>query len=530
MRETSALYKSLRTATGSYYEVEVVRGNTTYTMADLKSIEITPALYEDAGPQIGHTHSTQCKLKLIERSANWPRMASFTVRVRLSSADGLQKSEWLSMGTYYTDERSEEKYGDLSIIAFDGMLLLEQSWTDKIPAEQVPESWPITGRAACTLLTAAVGCVFDNITDIDDEVAFVGLDTTKTARDVLNDIAAGNGGNWQMTAEGHLRFVGMASSTEGVPAIAGVAVAGISIVGTDSDDGEEMGDAGKTYVGMNLKSLEYSPKLSGITGVELSTEDGTIATAGNDTGYVVKADCGFSDSEIAAVCLSRVSGMEYSPFEATGAELDPAAEVGDLVMIAGEYYQMVQITWKIATSITADMSAPFEEEVDHEYTMQSEIGLLYKKTVSNLSKLEERVYSSIEQSAGQIMTQVGETYETIQDSEAKYVDVNTTITQTKEALDIDIQTVSDDLSELAMHYRFDENGETIGRAGSEKSIRLAHDGIDLNVNSEAVVRITQEELLAPKRVNVPISGTLQLGNFIFQPRSSGNTSLLWIGS
>ena len=40
MRETSNTYKTLRTQTGAFYDVEVIRGNTTYTVDDLVTINI----------------------------------------------------------------------------------------------------------------------------------------------------------------------------------------------------------------------------------------------------------------------------------------------------------------------------------------------------------------------------------------------------------------------------------------------------------------------------------------------------------
>ena len=80
-----------------------------------------------------------------------------------------------------------------------------------------------------------------------------------------------------------------------------------------------------------------------------------------------------------------------------------------------------------------------------------------------------------------------------------------------------------------MHYRFTANGEIIGHDGSNKSITLANNGINMNVDDEPVVTITQDEMYAPRKVTVPLTGSLQMGNFLFQPRSSGNMSLLWVG-
>ena len=629
MREMSALYKRLRTAIGSYYEVKVVRGSTVYGMDALKSLEISQALYDGDGPQVGSTYSAECKVTLIEDPENWPRMASFEVLVRLHSANDSEQSEWLSMGTYYTDERKKSKYGDLSITAYDGMLLLERPWTDQIPDAQMPTTWPITGRAVLNLLISYCGIVVDNLSDIDNTVAFVGLDTTNTVRDILSLVAAGNGYNCQMTAAGHIRFVGMAQGgASNIPAIAGVAVAGISVVGVDEADADYGADVGKAYLSTNIMELDFSPMLQAISGVELSTDDGTTATAGTDTGYVLKTDCNFSDSLIAPVCLANLNGLQYAPFEGTTAILDPAAEVGDLVQIGAECYQMVTINWTFGKHITADIGAPYEEEVDHEYTMLSESAKNLRKTLQQQEALETRVYSAIQQTASSITTTVAATYVTqtsfnsevqdledaiagvvgvysggvvptlnnypaedwtttddrdahvgnlylvtsesaspmagryyrfeedsgtygwvlVEDAELDtallnaqsalnaaaeldrdYQEFKTEIQQTVSDVTISISETTDDLDELKMHYRFDENGETIGKSNSEKSVRVANDGIDMMVNQESVVRVNQDEMYAPRKVTVPYGGSFQLGNFMWQPRSSGNMSLLWVG-
>ena len=99
----------------------------------------------------------------------------------------------------------------------------------------------------------------------------------------------------------------------------------------------------------------------------------------------------------------------------------------------------------------------------------------------------------------------------------------------KSALNGRIGEQEEKLNELGMHYRFTQNGEIIGKTDSEKSIQLSNDGIDMMVSGESVTHFNQDELYAPRKVEIPVGGTLQLGNFIFQPRSSGNISLLWVG-
>lgn len=420
MKNTTALYKALRKDPNAWYEVQIIQGAVTYGSDRLKSVKLFPALFDGSGPQIGNTVSTSCEITLVESSANWPRMAQFSVRLRLSSADGTQKSEWLSMGTYYTDERREDAYGNLSITAYDGMLLTEQYWTDKIREEDIPASWPITSKAWADMMVNAGLVEIDSRTVLDDTAAIIGLNTASTIRDNLKTIAAAHGGNWQITPEGRLRLIPLVNMVDGQAAIAGIAIAGISVVGDGVIESAEGLDY--AFLGMDVQTFENSPALDGITGVNLETEAGNVAAAGTTTGYVLNASCEFASSVGAAeLCLSKVQGYIYKPFSAGRALLDPAAEVGDLVIINGRSYQMMAIDWNINTWPTADIGAAYEQEVDHEYTILSPEAKNYRKTMAatdeklTLYPTTMDMQSAISQSESRIELSVSQTYVTIED-------------------------------------------------------------------------------------------------------------------
>lgn len=516
MRTMQEPYPTLRTQTGSFYEIEVLQGNRVYGLGDLFELKISPKLFDGSGPSIGNTYSSVCEMTLKETSANWPRMAAFTVRMRLSSADGEIKSDWLPMGTYYTDERlQDEAAGKLHIIAYDGMLLTEQYWTDAIAQEDRPESWPITCKAWTDLMEDAGLIEIDSRSVIDETIPMIGLDTANTVRDVLKTIAAAHGGNWVMTFENKLRLVPFVNADipVGQVAIAGIAIAGIAIVGKEDYD-LPGGFTDYQNLNMRVQSLDTSPELPAIVGVHLETDAGTVMEAGDaesDEGYVIQGTCNPANtSGVAELCLGNLSGYVYKPFEAGRTLLDPAAEIGDIVIIGGISYQMMDIEWSLGTWPVADLSAAYDEEVDHEYKVVSEQGKNYRKLVKGQEELGKQM-TEISQTESAFEVFVGTKYETKEDSDRKDDELNSKLT------------------EFGMHYKFTETGEIIGHDGSNKSIRLSNDGIHMMVEEEAVVVITQNEMYAPRKVAIPLSGSLQMGNFLFQPRSSGNMSLFWVG-
>ena len=666
MRATSNTYKTLRTQTGSFYEVEVIRGAKTYTMEDLVSVNISPKLFEGDGPSIGNAISSLCYLTLIETSENWPRMAEFSVRVRLSSEDGLTKSEWLSMGTYYTDTRRKVMNGWLSITGYDAMLMYEQYWTDVIDDQYLPNTWPITSKAWIDLMkyaTTGVGNLLPEFADfptaggvggrvtlswsddrmqahvqratantvdlisiydpwpfempdemeynvpylihfsttdtnvkmivdcngdsqeytgdavftvtsgygfyimlkvakncavdaditisipkkievdsrsvIDNTVPLIGLDTTSTIRDVLKTIAAANGGNWVVGFDGKLRLVPFVNLEIDSQAIAGVAIAGIAIVGYTG--GILPSGIGSTNIGLNAQHFENSAALKAITGVYLYALIGAALEAGTDGGYVLKGMCNYvTDDGVAALCLSKVSGYIYKPFSATQATLDPAAEPGDIVIINGESYQMMDIDWNICTWPTATIAAAHEEEVDHEFTFWDETAKYYRKTEESIKETETAIVEStsslIQQTAESITMEVEQNYYTKDDVDEIQLTNTANFTVTSEAIQAalsQIGAVGDEVEAINYYIRYEVISGVgtviVGQTNSLAELHITNTQISLIYNGDVISYWNQNKQYTPKQLEIPTGGSLRIGNLLVQPRTSGNVSVMWLG-
>lgn len=401
MKTRDSTYKNLqfRTGTGdAYYQIRITKNGIYYDMDKIVSCDVQQMLCGSGiGVEIGQACASTCTLVLFESSANWERMAKFTVSFRIVSGDGMENTSWYDIGQFYTDTRSEDNAGRLTIIAYDSMLLMEKTWTDSIPSEDLPASFPITARAWATLIQQHNLATFADLTQLDNTIAFVGLDTTSSIRDVLKSIATVHGGNWTVLANGNLSLIQYVNLVDDDP--------------TDTDAYIDLGQA--------EESIETSPALPAVTGVHLETDAGTVMQYGSDSGYVVRAVCNVATTEgITEFCLTKVNHFVYKPFTAYNVCLDPAVELGDSVMINGVGYQVMALDLRLNGLITATVSAPYDQEVDHEYAVPNKDAQTYRKVMDAVEEgmsnyvTKEEHESSLVQTEQSITATVAATYVT----------------------------------------------------------------------------------------------------------------------
>lgn len=110
-----------------------------------------------------------------------------------------------------------------------------------------------------------------------------------------------------------------------------------------------------------------APAFAPYSKVVLWYDDEHAFQAGDDTGRVLEADCPWATQAMANAMLANVRGFSYSPFTATDAILDPAAELGDGVTANGVYGPLAAMETTFDAMCAANASAPADEEIEHEY-------------------------------------------------------------------------------------------------------------------------------------------------------------------
>ena len=447
-----------------YYDIKVLQGQNEYTLHELRSVKISMSLTSNSGIDIGNANSNVCKITVMEESSNWDRMAQFTVQFRIVDIPNSINSDWITAGVFYTDERSEDTSGNLVITGYDAMLMHERTWADKVPQAYMPANFPITAKAWATMIENSGLANFEDLTQLDDTVAFVGLDTAATIRDTLKSIAAANAGNWTIVGSDSLRLVHFEN---------------VDVSETSKYVTLNGADLPTDYI--QASKFETTPAFDEVSGVHLETEAGTVMEAGDDDGYVVKSVCSVSTTTgVAALCLSKIEEYVYRPFEATGARLDPLVDLGDSVYIDEVMYQIISIDWNFAKMLTATASAPYDQEIDHEYVIPDAETKMYRKAMSGVDarmgqyatqieqneqaitllathteEIDQQIASLQDQIDGNIQSWSGNVVPTLNNSPAS--DWTTSALKAEHVGDLYFVNSDAGIPEAGTYYRFEEN-------------------------------------------------------------------------
>ena len=124
-------------------------------------------------------------------------------------------------------------------------------------------------------------------------------------------------------------------------------------------------------LGQRVSSVDVSPQFQPYSKVIIHIDDDNAVEVGNNSGRVLEIDNPFGSREMAQNILNRLSGYQYQPYQADGALLDPAAEIGDAVGTATSYGGLYTRSRKFGRLMKADISAPHDEEINHEFKYES---------------------------------------------------------------------------------------------------------------------------------------------------------------
>lgn len=121
------------------------------------------------------------------------------------------------------------------------------------------------------------------------------------------------------------------------------------------------------YIGSNADNIDVSPQFRSYTKVIIHVDNDNVIEVGNDTGRTLEFDNPFGTRAMAQSILDKLRGFRYQPHETDGAILNPAAEIGDAIDAPALHGGIYNRNRSFGRLMKADVSAPHDEEIDHEF-------------------------------------------------------------------------------------------------------------------------------------------------------------------
>ena len=420
MQDTTARYKSfysrLKSGGSVWYEVRAYISDTStttelYEMDRIVSLETSHELFSGGSPGIGGTVAGMIDIE-VRNPGTIIKKAKIIPYIRM--ADGANYTEWIMCGIYYVDTREIERVsGNVTLHGYDHMIFMERYLYRCLPS--TPPH--VLGEDVSDYFVIDVGSEWDidyydwESLDIMERIANyidVELDDTGVADFVVHELESErypqvDDGVWYGLSSRQLQNLSMREMAGYIAAASG----GNWTIVCDSEGNPTLkliplSTSGVTDVnalGQSVATLTTASAYTQWNGVRFSypgMDDVTVGTQGSGT---LTAQCPFAASKLttfATTILNAINGQIYYPYEATGALLDPAAELGDLVTIDGITSVIASINMSYGTLCTATVSAPSDANAIHELTEDDPAAIEFLRSNSAVAQTRVAVNSDLD--------------------------------------------------------------------------------------------------------------------------------------
>lgn len=251
-------------------------------------------------------------------------------------------------------------------------------------------------------------------------------------------------------------------------------------------------------ISSKVSTVDVSPAFDAYSKVIIHISDDTQVVAGNDSGRTLEIDNPFGNQAMADRMLASLQGFRYSPYAANGALLDPAAEIGDALNTETSYGGIYTRSRNFGRLMKADVSAPSDEEIDHEYKYESPSERKFKRTVGE-------VKASILLTNERIDLEVSE-------RKAQGDELSSQLSLTASDITAEVARVTQDVGSLSasLSIQATEIAAKVSASGGSNSSfgwALTDNAHTWYSNSQEVMRITANGLIVNGEVNAN-SGTI----------------------
>lgn len=252
----------------------------------------------------------------------------------------------------------------------------------------------------------------------------------------------------------------------------------------------------KYFVGQDATSFKAYAKNPPITQIILATDEGAEdAFYAGTEGYSLTVYCPWATQQMANDLLAKAQGFEYQGFEAGMAALPGEAERGDAVTVNGIYGMIADRTLYFNPGMNSDISAPYEEEVNHEFQYVSpikqefdrKIGQVKASLTVDIDNIKLEVEDEINQLSSSITVQLDSITSQITGINGQV----SSITQTVSGIQTQITGLNNQVSSI--DQKVDSISLDVSNGTSSSRIELTVDGVRV---SSATVEFTGNIIFA----------------------------------
>lgn len=210
-------------------------------------------------------------------------------------------------------------------------------------------------------------------------------------------------------------------------------------------------------IGRKFSNIEASTPFEAYSKVIIHIDDETQVSAGKNGGRVLEVDNPLGTKAIAQEMLDKLNGFRYQPYEADGAILDPAAEIGDAINTPSVWGGIYTRNRTFGRLMRADISAPHDEEINHEYQYESPMERQFKREMGD-------VHASLRIQSDRIESEVAE-------RKADGAELSTRITQTSDAITTEVSRATQAEGELsaALSIQAEEISAKVSESGGSNA-------------------------------------------------------------
>lgn len=273
-----------------------------------------------------------------------------------------------------------------------------------------------------------------------------------------------------------------------------------------------------------VSNLDVSPKFQPYSCVIINIDENNYVRAGYSSGgRTLEFDNPFGTQAMANDLLEKLNGFQYQPYKANGSLLDPAAEIGDAANIRGTYGGIYTRDRSFNRLMKADISAPYDEEINHEYAYEDPQTRTFTRQISDVKASLIIANSNIEAKVSKTSPEGQSSFSWVLDDQSHswYSNGNLVMRVNQDGLMVkgEVQATSGTIGGFTI------KSNSIDSGSSSNGVHIGTDGIRLGSNFS----VTTSGVVTAKSINLQGNVNFRYSNGGYAGQLSANNLFTYAG-